>query len=39
MKFGIDIGHNSPPDTGAVGIKSEDVLTTDVGKLSRNYGF
>ncbi|MBI1242316.1 N-acetylmuramoyl-L-alanine amidase [Umezakia ovalisporum] len=31
MKFGIDIGHNSPPDTGAVGIKSEDVLTTDVG--------
>lgn len=31
MKFGIDIAHNSPPDTGAVGIKSEDVLTTDVG--------
>ncbi|MDH6098255.1 N-acetylmuramoyl-L-alanine amidase [Anabaenopsis sp. FSS-46] len=31
MKFGIDIGHNSPPDTGAVGIKSEDVLNTDVG--------
>ncbi|WP_414550398.1 N-acetylmuramoyl-L-alanine amidase [Anabaena sp. CCY 0017] len=31
MKFGIDIGHNSRPDTGAVGIKSEDVLNTDVG--------
>ncbi|HLO86407.1 MAG TPA: N-acetylmuramoyl-L-alanine amidase [Nostocaceae cyanobacterium] len=31
MKFGIDIGHNCPPDTGAKGIKSEDVLTTDVG--------
>ncbi|MBE9049185.1 N-acetylmuramoyl-L-alanine amidase [Nostocales cyanobacterium LEGE 11386] len=31
MKFGIDIGHNSPPDTGARGIKIEDVLTLDVG--------
>ncbi len=32
MKFGIDIGHNCPPrDTGAVGIKREDVLTKDVG--------
>jgi N-acetylmuramoyl-L-alanine amidase len=31
MKFGIDIGHNSPPDTGAVGIKVEDQLTKDVG--------
>ncbi|NRB08333.1 MAG: N-acetylmuramoyl-L-alanine amidase [Richelia sp.] len=31
MKFGIDIGHNSPPDTGAVGIKPEDQLTMDVG--------
>ncbi|MBE9200646.1 MULTISPECIES: N-acetylmuramoyl-L-alanine amidase [unclassified Nodularia (in: cyanobacteria)] len=31
MKFGIDIGHNSPPDTGAVGIKFEDALNTDVG--------
>lgn len=31
MKFGIDIGHNCPPDTGAVGIKKEDVLTKDVG--------
>lgn len=31
MKFGIDIGHNCPPDTGAVGIKQEDVLTKDVG--------
>lgn len=31
MKFGIDIGHNCPPDTGAVGVKKEDVLTKDVG--------
>ncbi|MCG6135419.1 MAG: N-acetylmuramoyl-L-alanine amidase [Nostoc sp. LLA-1] len=31
MKYGIDIGHNSPPDTGAVGIKVEDSLTLDVG--------
>lgn len=31
MKFGIDIGHNCRPDSGAVGIKSEDALTTDVG--------
>lgn len=31
MKYGIDIGHNSPPDTGAVGIKIEDRLTLDVG--------
>lgn len=37
MKFGIDIGHNCPPDTGASGIpgtnKSEDVLAMAVGKL------
>lgn len=31
MKFGIDIGHNCPPDTGAVGIRKEDELTKDVG--------
>lgn len=31
MKFGIDIGHNCPPDTGARGIKIEDNLTMDVG--------
>jgi N-acetylmuramoyl-L-alanine amidase len=31
MKFGIDMGHNCPPDTGAVGIKFEDKLTMDVG--------
>ncbi len=31
MKFGIDMGHNAPPDTGAVGIKREDDLTKDVG--------
>jgi N-acetylmuramoyl-L-alanine amidase len=31
MKFGIDIGHNCPPDTGAVGIKKEDDLTKAVG--------
>lgn len=34
MKFGIDIGHNTPPDTGAKGIvKSEDALTMEVGTL------
>jgi N-acetylmuramoyl-L-alanine amidase len=31
MKFGIDIGHNSPPDTGARGLRVEDQLTLDVG--------
>ncbi|MBP0016207.1 MAG: N-acetylmuramoyl-L-alanine amidase [Cyanobacteria bacterium SBLK] len=31
MKFGIDIGHNAPPDIGAVGIKREDDLTKAVG--------
>ncbi|WP_414528938.1 N-acetylmuramoyl-L-alanine amidase [Nodularia chucula] len=31
MKFGIDIGHNAHPDIGAVGIKFEDALNTDVG--------
>ncbi|WP_138498206.1 N-acetylmuramoyl-L-alanine amidase [Nostoc sp. PA-18-2419] len=31
MKFGIDMGHNCPPDTGATGIKQEDVLTKAVG--------
>jgi len=31
MKFGIDYGHNCPPDTGASGIRSEDVMTKDVG--------
>ncbi|MBD2609513.1 N-acetylmuramoyl-L-alanine amidase [Scytonema hofmannii FACHB-248] len=33
MKIGIDCGHNCPPDTGAVGIKSEDQLTLAVGKV------
>ncbi|OUL35769.1 N-acetylmuramoyl-L-alanine amidase [Nostoc sp. T09] len=33
MKFGIDIGHNCPPDTGALGIKKEDILTKAVGTL------
>ncbi|MEM7716517.1 MAG: N-acetylmuramoyl-L-alanine amidase [Cyanobacteria bacterium P01_A01_bin.68] len=31
MRFGIDIGHNAPPDTGATGLKFEDNLTLDVG--------
>jgi N-acetylmuramoyl-L-alanine amidase len=31
MKFGIDIGHNCPPDSGADGIKSENKLTMEVG--------
>lgn len=31
MRFGIDIGHNCSPDTGARGIKFEDNLTLDVG--------
>lgn len=33
MKFGIDIGHNCPPDTGALGVKKEDDLTKAVGTL------
>lgn len=31
MKYGIDIGHNCPPDVGAKGIRQEDVLTMEVG--------
>ena len=31
MKYGIDIGHNCPPDTGARGIRQEDNLTMEVG--------
>lgn len=31
MKFGIDIGHNCPPDTGALGVQKEDDLTKAVG--------
>ncbi|MBW4509107.1 MAG: N-acetylmuramoyl-L-alanine amidase [Scytonematopsis contorta HA4267-MV1] len=31
MRYGIDIGHNCPPDTGARGLKFEDNLTVDVG--------
>ncbi len=32
MKFAIDIGHNTPPDTGSDGVKeSEDKLTMAVG--------
>lgn len=31
MKFGIDMGHNAPPDTGASGVKFEDNLTVEVG--------
>lgn len=31
MKYGIDMGHNCPPDTGARGIKFEDNLTRDIG--------
>lgn len=33
MKFAIDMGHNCPPDTGALGIKKEDDLTKAVGTL------
>lgn len=33
MKFGIDIGHNCPPDGGAVGIRTENSLTMEVGSL------
>ncbi|MCJ8280163.1 MAG: N-acetylmuramoyl-L-alanine amidase [Rivularia sp. ALOHA_DT_140] len=34
MYFGIDIGHNCPPDTGAVsGRHREDVYTKQVGEL------
>jgi N-acetylmuramoyl-L-alanine amidase len=31
MKYGIDIGHNCPPDIGARGIRQEDNLTMEVG--------
>jgi N-acetylmuramoyl-L-alanine amidase len=30
-KFGIDMGHNAPPDLGAVGLAKEDELTRSVG--------
>jgi N-acetylmuramoyl-L-alanine amidase len=32
MKYGIDCGHNCPPDTGCVAIKKEDSLTLAIGK-------
>ncbi len=31
MKYGIDYGHNCPPDSGASGIRFEDNMTKDVG--------
>jgi N-acetylmuramoyl-L-alanine amidase len=31
MEYGIDIGHNCPPDSGAIGIRKEDNLTMEVG--------
>ncbi|BDA70231.1 hypothetical protein CAL7716_043970 [Calothrix sp. PCC 7716] len=33
MKLAIDIGHNCPPDTGAIGIKHECKLTKELGLL------
>jgi N-acetylmuramoyl-L-alanine amidase len=33
MKFGIDCGHNCPPDTGCNGVRLEDNLTHEVGAL------
>jgi N-acetylmuramoyl-L-alanine amidase len=32
--IGIDIGHNCYPDSGAVGVKKEDDLVMEVGKLA-----
>lgn len=31
MRYCIDIGHNTPSDTGAIGLLSEDVLVKEVG--------
>ncbi|OFI05568.1 autolytic lysozyme [Clostridium acetireducens DSM 10703] len=36
MKIGIDIGHNCPPDIGALGIKFEDELTRNIGSMVIN---
>ncbi|MDF5730554.1 MAG: hypothetical protein PUP92_21660 [Rhizonema sp. PD38] len=33
MKFGIDFGHNCPPDTGASGIQQEDDVIKAVGTI------
>ncbi|MDF5713736.1 MAG: N-acetylmuramoyl-L-alanine amidase [Rhizonema sp. NSF051] len=33
MKFGIDFGHNCPPDTGASGIQLEDDVIKAVGTI------
>jgi N-acetylmuramoyl-L-alanine amidase len=33
LKWSIDIGHNCPPDTGAIKIKREDDLTKEIGEL------
>ncbi|NJL64903.1 MAG: N-acetylmuramoyl-L-alanine amidase [Methylacidiphilales bacterium] len=33
MKIAIDIGHNCPPDTGALGVKSEDEMNRLVGEF------
>jgi N-acetylmuramoyl-L-alanine amidase len=35
VKFGIDMGHNAPPDTGASGWAKEDDLTKAVGTRVR----
>jgi N-acetylmuramoyl-L-alanine amidase len=33
MKFAIDLGHGCPPDTGAKGLRQEEDLINEVGKL------
>lgn len=33
MKFGIDFGHGCKPDSGAVGVRSEEDLINEVGKI------
>lgn len=34
FSVGIDIAHNCPPDTGARGLKQEDLLVMEVGQLA-----
>lgn len=36
ISFAIDIGHNAPYDSGAVGIKNENDLTMEVGNLVKS---
>ena len=33
MKFGLDLGHKCPPDTGAIGVRREEDLIEETGRI------